>query len=134
MKRNEARRRIEALRAEIAQHDYRYYVLDEPSIPDAEYDRLMRELQSLEAKYPEWITSESPTQRVGGEPLDRFAAVRHRTPMLSLGNAFSDEEIDAFHERVARGLEVDHVDYVAEPKLDGVAISLRYEDGRLVQA
>ncbi|MBT8060722.1 MAG: NAD-dependent DNA ligase LigA [Gammaproteobacteria bacterium] len=134
MKRNEARRRIEALRAEIAQHDYRYYVLDEPSIPDAEYDRLMRELLSLEAKYPEWITSESPTQRVGGEPLDRFAAVRHRTPMLSLGNAFSDEEIDAFHERVARGLEVDHVDYVAEPKLDGVAISLRYEDGRLVQA
>jgi DNA ligase (NAD+) len=134
VERAEAETRIAALRAEIKSHDYRYYVLDEPSVPDAEYDRLLRELQRLESEFPELVTPESPTQRVGGEPLDGFETVRHETPMLSLGNAFSDEEIEQFHDRVARGLEVDHVDYVAEPKLDGVAISLRYEKGRLQRA
>jgi DNA ligase (NAD+) len=132
--RAEAETRIAALRAEIKSHDYRYYVLDEPSVPDAEYDRLLRELQQLESEYPGLVTPESPTQRVGGEPLDGFQTVRHETPMLSLANAFSDEEIEQFHERVARSLEVEHVDYVAEPKLDGVAISLRYEQGSLKQA
>jgi DNA ligase (NAD+) len=130
----QAEARLSELRAEIEQHDYRYYVLDAPTIPDAEYDRLMRELQALEAEHPALISADSPTQRVGGEPLEGFATVRHRTPMLSLGNAFSAEEIQQFHERVIKGLEVDHVDYVAEPKLDGVAISLRYQDGRLEQA
>jgi DNA ligase (NAD+) len=130
----QAEARISELRAEIEQHDYLYYVLDAPTIPDAEYDRMMRELQALEAEYPALISADSPTQRVGGEPLEGFATVRHRTPMLSLGNAFSAEEIHQFHERVVKGLEVDHVDYVAEPKLDGVAISLRYQNGRLQQA
>ena len=94
----------------------------------------MRELQSLEAGYPQLVVPDSPTQRVSGQPADGFEAVRHRTPMLSLANAFSAEEVQQFHERVIKGLEIDHVAYVAEPKLDGVAISLRYEAGRLVQA
>ena len=134
MNRAEAEQRIGDLRAEIVQHDYRYYVLDAPSVPDAEYDRLMRELQALEAKFPDLVTPESPSQRVGGEPLEGFEEVRHATPMLSLANAFSADEIQQFHQRVARGLEIDQVDYVAEPKLDGVAIALHYADGRLQQA
>ena len=134
MDRAQAQVRIEQLRAEIERHDYQYYVLDAPTVPDAEYDRLMRELQELEQQHPELVTPESPTQRVGGEPLAGFAEVRHAVPMLSLANAFTEEEIGQFHERVARGLEVEHVDYVAEPKLDGVAISLRYRGGRLQQA
>ncbi len=134
MNKEDAERRIGELRAEIDQHDYRYYVLDAPSVPDAHYDRLMRELQALESEHPELISPDSPTQRVGGAPLEGFAEVRHETPMLSLANAFSEEEIRQFHERVLRGLETGHVGYVAEPKLDGVAISLRYVDGRLAQA
>ncbi len=134
MNQQAAEQRIGELRAEIEQHDYRYYVLDTPSVPDAEYDRLMRELQSLEAGFPRLVVPESPTQRVGGQPAEGFEEVRHRTPMLSLANAFSAEEIQQFHERVIKGLETGHVSYVAEPKLDGVAISLRYEAGRLVQA
>jgi len=134
MNKKDAEQRIGELRAEIDQHDYRYYVLDAPSVPDAHYDRLMRELQALESDFPGLVTADSPTQRVGGAPLEGFVEVRHATPMLSLANAFSEEEIEQFHERVMRGLEVQHVRYVAEPKLDGVAISLRYADGRLVQA
>ncbi len=134
MNQKAAEQRIGELRTEIEQHDYRYYVLDTPSVPDAEYDRLMRELQSLEAEFPRLVVPESPTQRVGGQPAEGFEEVRHRTPMLSLANAFSAEEIQQFHERVIKGLETGHVRYVAEPKLDGVAISLRYEAGRLVQA
>ena len=126
--------RISQLREEINGHNHRYYVLDEPSVPDAEYDRLLRELQALEEEHPELVTADSPTQRVGAEPLDAFESVRHETPMLSLGNAFSDEEIDRFHERALKALETDHVDYTAEPKLDGVAISLRYESGMLIRA
>jgi DNA ligase (NAD+) len=134
MNRAEAEQRIGNLRAEIVQHDYRYYVLDAPSVPDAEYDRLMRELQELESKFPDLVTPESPSQRVGGEPLEGFEEVRHATPMLSLANAFSADEIRQFHQRVSRGLEIDQVNYVAEPKLDGVAIALHYLDGRLQQA
>jgi len=134
MSKKDAIRRIGELRAEIDQHDYRYYVLDEPTVPDAHYDRLMQELQALESEFPELVTSDSPTQRVGGAPLEGFVEVRHATPMLSLANAFTDEEIEQFHDRVVRGLESEHVRYVAEPKLDGVAISLRYEEGQLVQA
>lgn len=134
MERQQASARIDQLRAEIEQHDYRYYVLDAPTIPDVEYDRLMRELQDLEAQYPDLVSADSPTRRVGGQPLEGFEEVRHTTPMLSLANAFSDDEVRQFHERVVKGLETDHADYVAEPKLDGVAIALRYEDGRLAQA
>ena len=134
MNKAEAEQRIGDLRAGIVQHDYRYYVLDAPSVPDAEYDRLMRELQALESQFPDLVSSESPTQRVGGEPLEGFREVRHATPMLSLANAFSADEIRQFHQRVVRGLEIGQVDYVAEPKLDGVAIALHYVDGRLHQA
>ena len=134
MNRTEAGRRIDQLRVDIAQHDYLYYVRDEPSIPDAEYDRLMRDLVSLESEFPDLVTAESPTQRVGGQPSEGFEEVRHRIPMLSLANAFSEEEIQLFHERVLKGLEIPHVSYTAEPKLDGVAISLRYEAGKLQQA
>jgi DNA ligase (NAD+) len=134
MNRAEAKRRVSGLRAEIVQHDYRYYVQDSPSIPDSEYDRLMRELQSLEAEFPDLVDPQSPTQRVGGEALEGFVEVSHVIPMLSLANAFSSDEIRQFHDRVVRGLEIPSVNYVAEPKLDGVAIALRYKDGRLQQA
>ncbi len=126
--------RARQLRDEINYHNYRYYVLDDPVIPDAEYDRLLRELQDLEAKYPQLITPDSPTQRVGAEPLSGFAEVRHEVPMLSLNNAFSDEEVHDFDRRVRERLGVAEVAYTAEPKLDGLAVSLRYEAGLLVQA
>lgn len=129
-----ARRRATELRREIEGHNYRYYVLDEPSVPDAEYDRLVRELEALEAAWPELASDDSPTRRVGAAPASGFNEVRHLRPMLSLANAFSDEEVRQFHARVLRGLETEHVVYVAEPKLDGVAISLRYVDGRLTLA
>ena len=127
------RKRIEELRDLIRYHNARYYVYDAPEIPDAEYDRLMRELQDLEARYPETITPDSPTQRVGAEPLEGFATVRHRVPMLSLANAFSDEEVLDFERRILERLGVKQVAYTAEPKFDGLAINLRYEDGVLVQ-
>jgi DNA ligase (NAD+) len=130
----EAAARVAELRRVIDHHDYRYYVLDEPEIPDAEYDRLMRELQELEAAYPELVVPESPTQRVGGEPLDAFATVAHRVPMLSLENALDEGEMRAFDRRVRDRLGVERVTYVAEPKLDGVAIGLTYERGRLTRA
>jgi len=127
--------RAAQLREQINHHNYQYYVLDNPEIPDSEYDRLMRELQALEAKYPELLTPDSPTQRVGGQPLEAFEEVRHRVPMLSLDNAFSYEEMLAFDKRVRERLGTDAaVVYAAEPKLDGLAISLRYEAGVLVQA
>jgi len=126
--------RVAELRELINSHNHRYYVLDEPSIPDAEYDRLLHELQQLEVEFPELLEADSPTQRVGATPLHVFAEVRHRHPMLSLANAFSADEVRLFHQRVLKGLETDQVEYTAEPKLDGVAISLRYEQGRLVQA
>jgi len=130
----QAAAQIAELREQIEGHNYRYYVLDEPSIPDAEYDRLLRALQQLEDDFPELLTADSPTQRVGAIPAEGFDEVRHRYPMLSLANAFSAEETSLFHQRVLKGLETEHVEYVAEPKLDGVAISLRYENGKLTQA
>lgn len=134
MKPGEAQSRAEELRRLIEHHNYRYYVLDEPEVPDAEYDRLMRELEKIESAYPELVTPDSPTQRVSGTPQKGFKTVRHRVPMLSLGNAFSDEEVADFHRRVEQGLERNDVCYAAEPKLDGVAISLTYEDGFLTTA
>ncbi|HIE56424.1 MAG TPA: NAD-dependent DNA ligase LigA, partial [Chromatiaceae bacterium] len=128
------RQRIEELRKLINYHNYRYYVLDDPEIPDSEYDRLLRELERLEAEHPELVTADSPTQRVGAEPLKEFGEVRHKVPMLSLANAFGDEELREFDARVRRLLDVQEpIAYTGEPKLDGLAISLRYERGVLVQ-
>lgn len=131
-----ARAELEELRSRIEEHNHKYYVLDEPSIPDAEYDRMMRRLQELESANPELITQDSPTQRVGAPALERFATVEHRLPMLSLDNAFSDEEFERFDRRVRERLKLDDspISYVAEPKLDGVAVSLTYEKGKLVRA
>lgn len=127
----DAAARVERLREQLQEHNYRYYVLDDPIVSDAEYDRLLRELQSLEDEHPELITADSPTRRVGAEPAAGFESVEHAIPMLSLGNAFDDEEVAEFDRRVRETLDVDPVVYSAEPKLDGVAIALRYERGRL---
>lgn len=129
-----ARQRAAFLRIEIERHNRLYYQLDAPEISDAEYDALLRELQELERQYPSLLTPDSPTQRVGAPPLQQFEPVRHELPMLSLDNAFSDGELVDFDRRVRERLEVDAVDYAAEPKLDGLAISLLYEDGVLVRA
>lgn len=126
--------RILELRQQIQQHNYSYYVLDAPQIPDIEYDRLFRELQQLETEYPELITADSPTQRVGAAPLREFAEVIHTVPMLSLTNAFDPHEMEEFDRRARERLEVEQLDYIAEPKMDGLAINLRYEDGILVNA
>jgi len=128
-----ARMSAEALRHDIEAHNYRYYVLDAPTIPDAEYDRLFQELVELETRYPELATPDSPTQRVGGAPLEEFPQVAHRTPMLSLNNAFSEADVIAFDRRVREGLGRDEIEYAAEPKFDGLAISLVYHRGSFVQ-
>ena len=127
--------RAAELREQLKRHDYRYYVLDDPQVPDAEYDRLMGELRALEAAHPELVTPDSPTQRVSGTPSAAFGEVVHRVPMLSLDNAFSDEDVAAFDRRLHERLGVEgELDYVAEPKLDGLAITLIYAQGRLEQA
>lgn len=128
-----AQRRVAELRSEINRHDYRYYVLDDPSVPDAEYDRLVLELRELEQANPELITPDSPTQRVSGQVAEGFAEVRHGVPMLSLDNAFSDEDLEAFDRRVRSRLadEAGELEYCAEPKLDGLAVSLTYVAGAL---
>ena len=131
----EAAARAAELRAQIAQHDYRYYVLDDPLIPDAEYDRLMLELRALESAHPELITPDSPTQRVSGTPGGSFGEIVHKVAMLSLDNAFSEEDVQAFDRRVHERLGVTgDLDYVAEPKLDGLAVTVIYRDGLLAQA
>ncbi|SEL51179.1 DNA ligase (NAD+) [Stigmatella aurantiaca] len=128
-----AETRARALRRELAHHNHRYYVLDAPEISDAGYDRLMRELQGLEEQFPALATPDSPTQRVGGEAAEKFAKVVHRAPMLSLANVFNDEEFSEFDERIRKVVGPGDVTYVCEPKLDGLAISLRYEEGRFLQ-
>jgi DNA ligase (NAD+) len=128
------RARAAELRRQIDHHNYRYYVLDDPDVPDAEYDRLFRELAELEAAHPDLVAADSPTQRVGAAPLERFDEVEHQLPMLSLGNALEVSEMRDFDRRVREGLGSEQVRYCAEPKLDGLAVSLRYEDGLLVQA
>jgi DNA ligase (NAD+) len=135
--------RLQRLREAIAAHNYRYYVLDDPSVTDAEYDRLLRELQQLEAEHPELITPDSPTQRVGAQPSAAFGQVQHELPMLSLGNGFDEGDLRDFDRRVREGLDLpvdlfgaasgDAVEYCCEPKLDGLAVSLLYEDGLLVR-
>lgn len=121
-----------ALRVQIEQHNHSYYVLDQPTVSDAEYDRLFRTLQALELAFPELLRPDSPTQRVGGAPLAAFNEVRHATPMLSLNNAFEQEEVEAFDRRVAEALGSPLIEYATEPKYDGLAVSLVYENGLLV--
>ncbi len=129
------RERVAGLRDRINEANYRYYVLDSPTISDAEYDRLMRELQKLEAEHPELVTPDSPTQRVGAAPLAEFGEVRHAVPMTSMDNAFNDEEVGDWDRRVRQGLESSgKVAYTAEPKYDGVSVNIRYEDGVLTLA
>lgn len=122
------------LRRLLHQYGHEYYVLDAPSVPDAEYDRIFRELQALEAAHPDLLTADSPTQRVGGAALPSFNSVIHRVPMLSLNNAFEDEEVEAFDRRVREGLGIAAATYDVGPKFDGLAMSLTYQDGVLVQA
>ena len=124
---------IRQLREEIERHNYQYYVLDDPLISDAEYDRMFRELEALEARHPALVTADSPTQRVGARPVGAFSQVRHDTPMLSLNNAFDTEEVTAFDRRVRKALGLDVVEYSVEPKFDGLAVSLTYERGALAQ-
>ena len=126
--------RVKDLRVLLERYEYYYYILATPEVPDAEYDRLFRELQSIEDKHPDLITEDSPTQRVGSEPLARFSEVTHVVPMLSLANAFGDGEVLEFDRRCRQLLEIERIQYVAEPKLDGLAVSLTYEDGHLVRA
>jgi DNA ligase (NAD+) len=127
------KKRVDKLREEIEYHNYRYYILDQPEISDAQYDRLMRELEKLEGQYPELRTPNSPTQRVGAPPLEEFEIVRHTIPMLSLANAFDEAEARDFDKRVKKFLGTsDDVEYVTEPKLDGLAVELVYERGQFI--
>ena len=128
--------RLKQLKDALNQYNYQYYILDESSIPDSEYDRLFQELKQLEDAHPNLITQDSPTQRVGAEPLSAFKQIKHKVPMLSLDNAFSYEDLQQFHKRITKLLSDDgthiEIEFTLEPKLDGVAVSLFYEFGRLV--
>jgi DNA ligase (NAD+) len=126
-------KKIEALREKIRHHEYLYYVLDQPAISDAEFDKLMRELKDLEAKHPKLLTPDSPTQRVGGKPREGFVKVPHSSPMLSLDNTYNEEELRAWERRVHELSGQKDVDYVCELKLDGMSLALIYEDGKLVR-
>jgi len=123
--------KIEQLRAEINRHNYRYYVLDSPEISDAEYDELMRELEQLEEQYPQFLTPDSPTQRVGAAPVEAFGVVEHPSPLLSLGNVFSKEELLAWYTRTSKLLERKQFGFVGEHKIDGLAVALTYVNGQL---
>jgi DNA ligase (NAD+) len=127
--------RLEELRTQIRHHEERYYIHDAPEISDEEFDRLLHELERLEAEHPDLVTADSPTQRVGGRPAEGFPTVEHVSPMLSLDNAYNEEELRAFDERVRRGAGVGdaRIGYVAELKIDGLSIALTYESGRLVR-
>lgn len=129
----EAKQRVEELRSLISYHDYRYYVLDSPEISDAEYDGLMQELRSLEERFPQLIAPDSPTQRVSGQPVEAFGIVQHRLPLLSLANAFNEDDLRAWHRRAVALSGRDNFALVCEPKMDGLAVALVYEGGRFVQ-
>ncbi|TEB08746.1 NAD-dependent DNA ligase LigA [Pelotomaculum propionicicum] len=128
-----ARQRVEELHRDLESHNYKYYVLDDPAISDAQYDKMMRELEKLEEQFPSLVTPYSPTQRVGGRPREGFATVRHHTPMLSLANAFNGDELQDFDRRVRQALPDQEISYVVEPKVDGLAVSLYYENGIMVR-
>src|SRR5215472_7605820 len=125
--------RIEKLRDEIRHHEHLYYVLDAPELPDADFDRLMQELKKLEAAHPELVTPDSPTQRVGGKPREGFVKVVHSRPLLSLDNAYNEQELRDWDRRVHELAGSDKIDYVCEFKLDGMSLALTYEDGRLLR-
>ena len=125
-------KRIAELRGILQDHNYRYYVMDDPTIADGEYDSLLRELQSLEKDNPSLVTSDSPTQRVGSHPVSEFGTIKHRIPMLSLANAMNEAELVAFDERMQKGLDQESVTYMAEPKLDGLGVELVYENGTFI--
>ena len=129
----EAELRADELRSQINYHDYRYFVLDQPEVSDAEYDELVRRLRAIEEHYPELITPDSPTQRVSGQPVEAFGVVQHREPMLSLANAFNPDQLQAWYRRARNLADVDGFPLVCEPKIDGLAVALVYEDGRFVQ-
>ncbi len=131
MPRKDAQQKIDALRDKIRYHEHRYYVLDDPEVSDAEFDRLMNELKALEAEHPELVTRDSPTQRVGGKPREGFVKVPHTTAMLSLDNAYTEEELRDWERRVHELSGQSHVDYVCELKLDGMSLALRFEGGKL---
>ena len=140
---NSIQQHIKKLTEQLNRYAHEYYTLDEPSVPDSEYDRLYRELEALERDYPDFRLPESPTQRVGGAVLSEFASVQHIVPMLSLNNAFSPQDENGkfnhaetltFDERVCKDLGVSSIEYTVEPKFDGLAVSLIYENGVLVQA
>src|SRR5438094_7587016 len=130
----EACARIETLRRDITEHNRRYYEEAAPTISDREYDRLYKELLDLETKFPDLVTPDSPTQRVGGKPLQAFAQIQHRVPMLSLDNTYSEEEVANFYKRITRLLPEEKIPVVVEPKVDGVAVSVMYENGKLKYA
>src|ERR1041385_8593061 len=130
---NKSTASIESLRDEIRHHEYRYYVLDDPEISDAEFDRLMNQLKKLEAEQPELITPDSPTQRVGGKPREGFVKVPHSVSMLSLDNAYNEEELRNWERRVHELAGRKDIEYVCELKLDGMSLALRYENGKLVR-
>ncbi|MGA7220134.1 MAG: NAD-dependent DNA ligase LigA, partial [Candidatus Sulfotelmatobacter sp.] len=129
----DAKKKIEALREQIRHHEYLYYVLDQPEIGDAEFDRLMKQLKDLEAEHSVLITADSPTQRVGGKPREGFVKVPHSSPMLSLDNTYNEEELRAWERRVHQISGRSEVDYVCELKLDGMSLALIYEVGKLVR-
>ena len=133
MELKEAQKRAAELHSLLNQYGYEYYVLDEPSVPDSVYDELYKELVAIEQAFPELQTEESPTQRVGGQVLDAFQKVEHNTPMLSLGNAFNEQDLRDFDRRVKQGLGTDSYSYICELKIDGLAVSLRFEDGLFVK-
>ena len=133
MDREKARKRIHELRKDISRHDHFYYVLDDPRIEDDQYDRLMRELKDLEESYPEFLSEDSPTQRVGGKPLSSFEKVAHSAPMLSLDNALDFQDLRAFFNRVRQALGRTDITYICEHKIDGLAVNLLYRDGRFVR-
>ena len=127
---NDIHRRINELKKEIEKHNYHYYVLDNPIVSDTEWDKLFKELETLESEYPNLIDINSPTQRVGAKPLDGFKTDKHRIPMLSLSNAMNNEELRSFNERIKKLLETkNQIEYMAEPKLDGIGVELIYQDG-----
>src|SRR3984885_1257105 len=130
---NDLGRRVEALREKIRHHEYRYYVLDAPEITDAEFDQLMNELKQLEVQNPLLVVPDSPTQRVGGKPREGFVKARHSSPMLSLDNTYSEDELRSWERRVHELSGRQDIQYVCELKLDGMSLALRYEDGKLVR-
>ena len=135
LSKTDATKRIDWLREQINHHNHLYHTLDKPELPDAEYDKLFNELISLEEKHPDLLTADSPSLRVGGQPLDKFSKVTHRQAMLSLGNAFEEKDLQDFDKRIKDRLKDSSqaISYVAEPKLDGLAVSLTYQDGLFVQ-